>query len=457
MQRYFRHFMLVEDPFSLTADPKYMFLSDSHAEALAALDIGITERRGLVAVVGEVGTGKTTLARHIMETMGYSIKLAFVSNTTLSFAEILREVLREFGIQPASNEKGDMIAAFEKFLRDTDAKGETAALLVDEAQNLSDEALEEFRLLLNLETPRNKLLQVVLLGQPELHEKLQTPSLRHVADRVAVRSFINPLSKEDCYAYIQHRLEQAGGHLGLFSEPALKKIAVASKGIPRRINVLCHLSLLFALGRDQSIVDKATAKQAIKAGKGEGLQRVRDRRLSPLILAGAITVSSAALALAAFFAFRGDSTADTPQTSAPARLAAAPAEALAPVPSAATQEPDTPDSATASPPEEPRPAPEEPAESTASQSQSTTASTMADDATIVQDESGDLLVRIERGITLHDLMLGVYGTYSPDLLERVLAVNAHIKDPTRIIPGQIIRLPNPESISTDAAPPEPES
>ena len=245
---YWEHFNLKGEPFSLTPDPAFLYLSAVHAEAYAALIVGLRERRGLLAMIGEVGTGKTTLVYSLLSRLGPEIHTAYISNPRLSFEGILRSALRDFGVQCDDIQASDLLEAFDRFLLRCAEEGTTAALVIDEAQNLPNETFEDLRLLTNFETYKNKLLQIVLVGQPELDAKLRDPSLRQVTDRIAVRCHVNPLTPRETRSYIQHRLAACGGSSDVFTEAALKELVRRSLGIPRTINVLAHNAMLFAYG-----------------------------------------------------------------------------------------------------------------------------------------------------------------------------------------------------------------
>ena len=270
---YWQHFGLSAEPFSLTPDPAFLYMSEGHGEALAALKLGLLERRGLLAMIGEVGTGKTTLLYSLLAGLEAEIKTAYVSNTRLSFDDILRTILGDFGVTPVSNDRLAMLDALNDFLVDCAEQDTTAAVIIDEAQNLSAEAFEEIRLLSNFETYTTKLLQIVLVGQPELATKLNQRELRQINERIAVRCHLNPLTDDDARSYIEHRLEAAGGSIEVFSRRALATITNWSSGIPRRINILSHNSLLFAYGRGLTTVTPGIVEDAIRDQEGAGLRR----------------------------------------------------------------------------------------------------------------------------------------------------------------------------------------
>ena len=264
-------FHLTGDPFALTPDPAFLYLSEVHAEALAGLKLGIWERRGLLVMTGEVGTGKTTLAYSLLSQLDSQVETAYLSNTLLSFEEILVSALRDFGVPCERRKRLDLIEALNSFLRRAATEGRIVALVIDEAQNLSHEAFEGLRLLLNFETYKTKLLQIVLVGQPELASRLAQPGLRQVRDRVAVNCRLDPLSRNETRRYIEHRLGMVGGSSEIFTRPALGLLVRKSRGIPRRINILCHNSMLFAYGKDLERVNRSIVSQAVRDVDGNSL------------------------------------------------------------------------------------------------------------------------------------------------------------------------------------------
>ena len=270
---YERHFALRTEPFSLTPDPSFLYLSPEHAEAMAAIEVGLRGRRGLMVMTGEVGTGKTTLLYELLTRLGSEVRTAYISNTKLSFDHMLQQALTDFGIPCPGPDRLDRLTALNTFLRQCATEGATAALVIDEAQNLDGEAFEHLRLLSNFETFTSKLLQVVLVGQPELRLKLRHPSLHQVAERVAVHCHLKPLSRAESRKYVQHRLECAGGSLALFSPAALRLLLRRAHGVPRRINIICHNALLFAYGADAERVARSHVRAAVR--EREGLRMVR--------------------------------------------------------------------------------------------------------------------------------------------------------------------------------------
>ncbi|MBI3769561.1 MAG: AAA family ATPase [Deltaproteobacteria bacterium] len=269
---YASHFHLRAEAFSLTPDPAFLYLSPGHAEALAALKIGLEGRRGIMVMVGEVGTGKTTLLYSLLSELGEGIKTAYISNTKLRFDDILRQALADFGVPCASRDRVELLAALNGFLRQCAADGTTAALVIDEAQNLRNDVFENLRLLSNYETYTEKLLQIVLVGQPELETKLRQTSLRQLRERIAVRCNINPLTRDESRRYLEHRLQRVDGtSAAIFTGPASALIVLKARGIPRRINILCHTAMLFAFGRGAHLVTFAIARTAVRENEGRGL------------------------------------------------------------------------------------------------------------------------------------------------------------------------------------------
>ena len=244
---YCNHFGFQEKPFEITPDPQYLFLSPSHKETLASLVYGFRERRGFIVIVGEVGTGKTTVLNAAIDRFKPFTKVAYISYTCMNFEQVLHHILIELGAteskEPLSRIRS--IQVLNDIAIEQLSQGGNVLLIVDEAQNLSADAMENLRQLSNLETRKHKLIQIVLSGQPELEIKLQRPELRQLAQRVSIRRSVSPLTEEETYHYLQYRLKLAGyGGGQLFDIEAQQLIYAYSGGIPRKINVLCDNSLL---------------------------------------------------------------------------------------------------------------------------------------------------------------------------------------------------------------------
>lgn len=243
---YQKFFGLRESPFNVNPDPRYLFLTRQIQEALAGLTYGIQNRKGFILLTGEVGTGKTTLLNRLLDWLrGRRAKTAYIFNSRLDVNQLFDFIMAEFEIPCESREKSQVLLRLNQWLLERYRAGETAVLIVDEAQNLSSEVLEEIRLLTNLETSTEKLLQIVLTGQPELEQKLKMPELRQLRQRITLRCHTAPLSLEETFGYIAERLRIAGANgEPIFSKEAIETIHSFSRGIPRVVNLLCEHSLV---------------------------------------------------------------------------------------------------------------------------------------------------------------------------------------------------------------------
>jgi general secretion pathway protein A len=260
-------FGLRENPFTLSPDPQYLYLSPQHREALNCLIYGIHERKGFMVVTGGIGTGKTTLCRSLLAGLDDSVATALVFNPALSDIELLKTINEEFGIRMGKGRgtKKRYLDALNAFLMENFAKGKNAVLLIDEAQNLSHAVMEQIRMLSNLETVREKLIQIILMGQPELLRLLALPSLRQLNERITIRYDLKPLIREDVSRYIGHRIARAGGRADtIFTAGSYRRIYRSSRGIPRRINAICDRALLIAYGNDMRTVDSGLVGEAIR-------------------------------------------------------------------------------------------------------------------------------------------------------------------------------------------------
>ncbi|ACB34764.1 Peptidoglycan-binding domain 1 protein [Leptothrix cholodnii SP-6] len=280
---YASFFGLQQEPFSIAPDPRYLYMSEHHREALAHLLYGIRGGGGFVLLTGEIGAGKTTVCRCFLEQIPEQCNFAYIFNPKLTVHELLKAVCEEFGVDaPSAGTPGvtvqDYVAPLNRFLLDAHAGGRNSVLVIDEAQNLSVDLLEQLRLLTNLETAERKLLQIVLIGQPELRDMLARPELEQLAQRVIARFHLQPLSESETAQYVLHRLRVAGlGSASPFDRKELQRIHRLSRGVPRRINLLCDRALLGAYAHGQSRVGREVVKKAAREVFDDAAQRAARR------------------------------------------------------------------------------------------------------------------------------------------------------------------------------------
>lgn len=309
---YLTFYGLTEKPFNATPDPKFLYMSPGHREALAQLLYGVQERKGFIVLTGKVGTGKTTLLHTLLQRLNGQCAVAFVVNSTLPFGELLEYVLTDLGISKRGETGAQRLMALNNFLIERERAGQNTVLIVDEAQNLDAATLEQIRLLSNFETPTSKLLQILLVGQPELKNRLDLPELRQLKQRVGLRCQIQPLTPEQTRSYIRTRLRIAGGRdLALFSDSAVDRITSYSDGIPRLINTVCDHCLLFGYADQKRRIDQHAVDQAISyleegirpAKQGRNLRR---RRMSLLARWSLGTLAVAFAGVMAAFALKAN-------------------------------------------------------------------------------------------------------------------------------------------------------
>jgi len=266
---YLTFYGLKERPFNATPDPKFLYLTPGHREALAQLVYSVRGNRGFLVLTGEVGTGKTTLLQAFRQRLDGKAAVAYVFNSTLPFDGMLEYVLEELGVPTPASSPAQRLLALQRFLLDRRRAGQSTVLILDEAQNLEAATLEQIRLLSNFETSSEKLLQILLVGQPELRSKLERPELRQLQQRIELQCSLPPLSREQIRDYIETRLHVAGAsNLALFSDQAQSRIAAYSGGIPRRINILCDHCLVIGYADQQPRIDANIVGQAIEALRG---------------------------------------------------------------------------------------------------------------------------------------------------------------------------------------------
>ncbi|MDQ7048670.1 MAG: AAA family ATPase [Enterobacterales bacterium] len=262
---YLEHFSLNERPFSISPDPRFLFMSNRYREALAHLTYGVEDGGGFVLLTGEVGTGKTTVCRCLLQQLPDKTRLAFVLNPKLNSLELLATICDELGIDYPENCQSLKILTdrLSDYLVQCFDQGLSVVVMIDEAQNIDTEVLEQIRLLTNLETNQKKLLQIILVGQPELQEKLARRDLRQLAQRITARYHLRPLNLKETIAYVLHRIRIAGTKKPLFSRSAVELLHQKTNGIPRLINTICDRALVAAASRNKLAVDQKLMREAI--------------------------------------------------------------------------------------------------------------------------------------------------------------------------------------------------
>jgi general secretion pathway protein A len=245
-----------EKPFDLHPDPDYLYMSRVHENTYTHLEYAIVENKGFVVVTGEIGSGKTTLTNYLLNKIGEEIQVGLVNNTNIQPAEFLKMICKEFELDPKTSDKAELLDIFSGYLIDQFAAGERVVLIIDEAQNLTNDTMEEIRMLSNIETEKHHLIQIILVGQPELKFKLQQSNLKQFSQRVTVHCHLRGLEKDEVSEYIRHRLEVGGSKRSdIFKKETIERIAEYSRGIPRLINVLCDSSLVYGFADEMATID----------------------------------------------------------------------------------------------------------------------------------------------------------------------------------------------------------
>lgn len=267
---YLPYFNLKSHPFTITSDPAFIFFSRCHQEALDHLQYGIDNRLGFIEITGEIGCGKTTLCRALLNRLGPDTKTAYIFNSNLTETELMQTILSDLGLDPSHRKRYDLLSELNHYLIEQLALGNNVVAIIDESQNLSIPLLEQIRMLSNLETEKEKLLQIVLVGQPELRDRLNLPELKQLRQRIAIRYHLVPLSAEEVKKYIHHRLLIAGanGTTPSFGEDALEAIYDYSRGVPRLINIVCDKALLLLFAREETHATADMVKECIDEIEG---------------------------------------------------------------------------------------------------------------------------------------------------------------------------------------------
>ena len=252
-----------EKPFQINPDPNFLYLSPNHDHALKYLEYGIERNIGIILLTGEVGSGKTTLIHYLRRQVGQNLELAFLSNTNLSADQLLSYILIELNIEPETTGKAHKLNLFKNYLRSLNNEGRRIILVIDEAQNLPKDALEEVRMLSNFQADDSMPLQIFLIGQPELRTILKSPGMHQIRQRIAVNYHLNGLSREETQNYIEYRLKKAGGNRNPFTPDAIDLIFQSAAGIPRSINILCDSALLYGFAEEVETVDADIVESVI--------------------------------------------------------------------------------------------------------------------------------------------------------------------------------------------------
>lgn len=301
---YKEYFGLKELPFSIAPDPHYLYMSGNHREALAHLLYGIKSDNGFVLLTGDVGAGKTTVCRCLLEQLPENVKIAFILNPKVTVEELLATIWDEFRVAypVINNSNKDFIDNINEYLLDSYSKGERTILILEEAQNLSPDVLEQIRLLTNLETNERKLLQIIMVGQPELNEVLSRPELRQLNQRITARYHLGPLTKKEVASYVLHRLEVAGVNRKLFPASTIDRLFHLSGGIPRMINLLCDRALLGTYVQGNDMVDISTLNKA--AREVFGVTAREDKRKIGWVVAILLLIACVVAVVVAYYNLR---------------------------------------------------------------------------------------------------------------------------------------------------------
>lgn len=283
---YQKYYGFKAKPFALTPDPEFFYLSSDHLDAIEHMVYGVTEGEGFLLLVGKIGTGKTTTSRVLTEKLGDSVVHSLILNPFQDFFSLLKNILWDLGVIPEGTTATELTNQLIEFLlNEVGPKGKTALIIIDEAQNLTNETLEQLRVLSNIETDKEKLLQILLLGQEELLHKLESEELRQLNQRISIKFFLNPLNKSEVSEYINHRMKRAGvGRRITFTRAAVREVYKFSKGVPRLINMVANRCLIAGFVRETTTIDKRVVKRAIESLYGDKFKKVKNVRLKEKIL-----------------------------------------------------------------------------------------------------------------------------------------------------------------------------
>jgi general secretion pathway protein A len=286
---YEKFYHLREKPFSLAPDPAYLYMAKRHRHALTMLEYVLAEASGFALITGEVGCGKTTVVRHFLERIDRKISVAFVTNTHPGMGALLPWVVEALGLEPGQVSPSELYRRFARHAKCEYDDGQRIVLVIDEAQNLGVGGLEELRVLSNLNTGKEMVLQTILIGQPELRSLLRLNELRQFAQRIAIEYHLEALALEETLAYVRHRIQVAGGHSELFVPEALQLIHECTQGVPRLVNMICDTALVYGFSEQRPLIDAPTIRQVLQDRAANGsltLTSYETRPLNPSLAAG---------------------------------------------------------------------------------------------------------------------------------------------------------------------------
>ncbi|MBI5583057.1 MAG: AAA family ATPase [Deltaproteobacteria bacterium] len=452
---YLEFYNLKTEPFRITPDPEFLYLSSGHQEALAAISYAVQQGKGFMALVGEVGLGKTTLLQAFLKQRGESReKIIYLFNSRFSFTGLLRALGRELDLETDSEDTQVLLDSIYQGLIQEYAQGNSVILLVDEAQGMPEETLEGLRLISNLETPTDKLLQIVLVGQPELEAKLERYELRQLRQRIAVRAALSPLSPEESLEYLHFRVEKAGGKVEeIFTPRALEEIVRRARGIPRALNILADNALVTGFGYQQKPVNVKVVREII--ADQEGGRPAFFRRLAPAMVLVSLLTALAALGVSVYYrspvpVSRVTVPLNPADTAGPRNGAALEREDFLP---ALQKQPEEKEDLSPSGPRTPPgretlgPAADRPTSLPVARE---TGPPLVEDPPVPAKEDGRLQEStgpfpqtrtVRQGQNLYRMILEVYGTSNPELWALVRQHNPRIKEDLKILVGQKIVFP----------------